>query len=95
MTPLEEAIERANEIARNQFAGMFVTISLGCEYCNSLDVGPQMPNTMTTKELITRIQTQLRTLGYDVVADGLIGPKTLAAISSALDRAKGQPTVAS
>lgn len=43
MTPYEEAKERANEIAKGGLEGMFVTISLGCEYCNSFDVEPDKP----------------------------------------------------
>ena len=39
--PHEEAQLRANEIARLGLTGqMFVTMSWGCEYCNSFDVEP-------------------------------------------------------
>ena len=81
MSPFAEAQQRAHEIAAAHYAGMFVSMSWGGEYTDSVDVEAQVPADGLMKE----IQTRLKVLGYDPgPVDGVIGPKTLAAILAAL-----------
>lgn len=89
MTSFEEAQQRANEIAQHGFTNMFVTISLGCEYCNSYDVEPDMAK-MTTEEKVKTIQKRLNELGANpqLKEDGVMGRVTMSAILEALKPVK-------
>jgi hypothetical protein len=81
VTPFAEALWRANEISAAKFVSMFVTISWGGEYTNAIDVEAIMP----IDGQIKQIQTRLKALGFEPGAvDGIIGPRTLAAILAAL-----------
>jgi lysozyme family protein len=81
MTPMEEARQRATEIAQHDFNSMFVSISLGGEYINSYDVEAKVPQ-KTVKQLITEVQQRLNALGQSprLQEDGILGPLTLNAI---------------
>ena len=89
MTPYQEAQATANEIAKAHYAGMFVSFSDGCEYCNSYDVEADIvaaSQPQTTKQLIQAVQKRLNELGATprLSEDGILGPLTLTAILTAL-----------
>jgi hypothetical protein len=87
VTPFAEAQWRANEILAAKFISMFVTMSWAGEYVTAIDVEGQMPIDGQVKQ----IQARLTALGFAPGAvDGIIGPRTLAAILAALAKVPDQ-----
>ena len=95
MTPFAEAMVRANEIARTPYSSMFVTMSWGGEYTDSVDVDADatvevVRPVATTKETVAAIQKKLNELGAkpQLTVDGIMGKNTLNAIRAALEKVK-------
>jgi hypothetical protein len=93
----QQALEYADIIGDQGYANMGVTMSWGCEYCNSEDVlvpfpprgSPQSPSHQSPDDLAKQVQSRLNELGATpkLAVDGKIGPMTLRAMLTALSQA--------